>query len=305
MILIVKNDNCRGTLAIDSQIRISASGCGENFGYRYYVPFPTERNPNYTREISYSGINIEPFSFKEGMVQYIDGSNCTPSITFLTLNGQTISIPGRCNYSAGKMVGLSANQIKVAIEATYMNYYCLSYEEREPSDDEKELRRIFCAKSKIGVVLVNGIKLKTTTPGGVSCWADQHGLHFKSFHLRRWEEGEWEVLLVRRSQIARLRFEHPRTESFTTQYFKKGMIGVIIPDGSLLLERNTILTPSGKVYKFESSGYGRGFGYYCFFDHVVEEEEKKIFFNLGFPVKGKSVVDKLFGVTNTPPNTID
>ena len=258
---------------------------------------------------------IEPFSFKEGIIQSIGTVYDNTGVKFLTAGGVTYSIPTSSYATGGGMNSadkvFNKSEIINEIERLfhYDDYFC--YEEKKATEVDINNLRLLSSKIKPGLVSMNGISVKSKTLNGENAFILSKDLYYKDFCIEM-DQAEWKRIKSRRTFIAQMMFEHPNTGSYKIQYFKKGMIGVRIPDGSLIMKDehgryhdDEIMTPSGKIYFFSSWGSGCHSGYSVNFKHYASEEEKALYFEKGHPVKGVTIMDKAFGVTNNTPNTID
>ena len=83
------------------------------------------------------------------------------------------------------------------------------------------------------------------------------------------------------------------------------MIKVEVPFGSIVYDNSYIITPSSKIWAFQSSGSGRNFGYYMTEATISKEMSDKIYVQ-GYVVKGEvsDIVTSIFGATHNEPVTI-
>ena len=257
---------------------------------------------------------IEPFTFKEGMIQSIHYLNGDRGLSFMTLRGETYSIPSVPSVARRSSAEelLNKSQIIEKIGSLFNENSHFSYKEIKADEDNINVFNLLISPKKPGRFFMNGIAIKGKTLNGETTTVRYNkNICYKDFCLKM-EKAEWDRMLLKRTFIAQMKFEHPRVGSYKTQYFKSGMIGLKIPDGSLIMKdeigrynEDEIMTPSGKIYGFSSWGSGCHSGYSVDFKHYASEDEKKIYFEKGYPVKGMTTIDKSFGVTNSSPLEID
>jgi hypothetical protein len=263
-----------------------------------------ERSHNFSLKIGNTILSnpaFEAFAPKEGMSQTVWDGGCTQPIHFVTLNRVTKIIPPPFNnHYDHRYYGGNFSKVEDIISSEYLFIY---YEQEKPATErDKFYFNLVSTPCKKGKLLVNGISISYETPNGMTVRGTRFGMIINGEIYRRWEDKEWEEILERVSYINQMRHTHPKN-THKIQYFKKGLIGVNIPDGSLILNSN-ILTPSGNIYEFVSYGSGRSFGYNCEFLKVAEPSEVSNYYKYGESVKGRTVIDRVFGVTNNTPETI-
>lgn len=302
-------------LVIDTKIRISLLNyCSGGSDLFYFIADVSDKINERKPVASCCEVDkIEPFTFKEGMIQSILFLGGGGGLSFLTLGGITYSIP-TSYFTFGLNPAckvLDKNEIIAKIESLFGDYRYFYYEEKKANEENIKNFNLLISPKKLGWVNMNGIIIKGKTLNGETTFLRNKNIYYQNFCLIV-DETERVRICSKREHIAKMRFEHPRVGSYKTQYFKSGMIGVKIPDGSLIMKdedgryhNDEILTPSGKIYGFFSWGTGSHSGYSVNCKHYASEEEKVLYFQKGYPVRGITIMDKAFGVTNNTPTEID